>query len=123
MSRQKSQRELEQLQQNLEYQKGELKVFLADVVSPDISKNQNLEDRMLELENLVNTYGWVVILEHIQKKSHPDYETYIWTGKLDEIIAEMELKWANLLIIWNILKPSQIYKINEKLRKILKFVI
>lgn len=118
MSRQKSQRELEQLQQNLEYQKGELKVFLADVVSPDISKNQNLEDRMLELENLVNTYGWVVILEHIQKKSHPDYETYIWTGKLDEIIAEMELKWANLLIIWNILKPSQIYKINEKLRKI-----
>jgi hypothetical protein len=57
MSRQKSQRELEQLQQNLEYQKGELKVFLADVVSPDISKNQNLEDRMLELENLVNTYG------------------------------------------------------------------
>ncbi|MBB1565029.1 hypothetical protein HG430_003230 [Candidatus Gracilibacteria bacterium] len=67
MSRQKSQRELEQLQQNLEYQKGELKVFLADVVSPDISKNQNLEDRMLELENLVNTYGGVVILEHIQK--------------------------------------------------------
>jgi len=57
MSRQKSQRELEQLQQNLEYQKDELKVFLADVVSPDISKNQNLEDRMLELENLVNTYG------------------------------------------------------------------
>ena len=44
-------------EQNLEYQKGELKVFLADVVSPDISKNQNLEDRMLELENLVNTYG------------------------------------------------------------------
>ena len=30
----------------------------------------------------------------------------------------MQLKWANLLIIWNILKPSQIYKINEKLRKI-----
>lgn len=118
MWRQKSERELEQLQQNLEYGEENLKVFLADVVNPDNSKNENLEDRMLELENLVNTYGWIVILEHIQKKSHPDYDTYIWTWKLDEIIAEMELKWANLLIIWNILKPSQIYKINEKLRKI-----
>jgi hypothetical protein len=29
---------------------------LADVVSVDISKNENLEDRMIELENLVNTY-------------------------------------------------------------------
>lgn len=118
MWRNKSQRELEQIQQNLEYQKEELKVFLADVVSTDISQNENLEDRMIELENLVNTYWWIVILEHIQKKSCPDYETYIWSWKLDEIISEMELKWANLLIIWNILKPSQIYKINEKLRKI-----
>lgn len=118
MWRQKSERELEQLQQSLEYQNENLKVFLADVVSPDNSKNENLEDRMIELENLVNTYGGIVILEHIQKKSHPDYDTYIWAGKLDEIIAEMDLKWANLLIIWNILKPSQIYKINEKLKKI-----
>ena len=118
MSRKKSERELQQIQQNLEYQTWELKVFLADVVSVDISKNENLEDRMIELENLVNTYWWIVILEHIQKKAHPDYDTYIGWWKLDEIISEMQLKWANLLIIWNILKPSQIYKINEKLRKI-----
>ncbi|RKW23761.1 GTPase HflX [Candidatus Gracilibacteria bacterium] len=118
MSRKKSERELQQIQQNLEYQTGELKVFLADVVSVDISKNENLEDRMIELENLVNTYGGIVILEHIQKKAHPDYDTYIGGGKLDEIISEMQLKGANLLIIGNILKPSQIYKINEKLRKI-----
>lgn len=116
MARQKSQRELEQLQQNLEYLQSDLKVFLADVISP--KEKEDLKDRMIELENLVNTYWWVVILEHIQKKSHPDYDTYIWAWKLEEIMAEMELKWANLLILWNILKPSQIYKINEKLRKI-----
>lgn len=116
MVRQKSQRELEQLQQNLEYLQSDLKVFLADVISP--KEKEDLKDRMIELENLVNTYWWVVILEHIQKKSHPDYDTYIWAWKLEEIMAEMELKWANLLILWNILKPSQIYKINEKLRKI-----
>ena len=56
MSRKKSERELQQIQQNLEYQTWELKVFLADVVSVDISKNENLEDRMIELENLMNCY-------------------------------------------------------------------
>ncbi|PID83773.1 GTPase HflX, partial [Candidatus Gracilibacteria bacterium] len=73
---------------------------------------------MLETENLVNTYGGVVILEHIQKKQKPDYDTYIGAGKLDDIISEMELKGANLLILGNILKASQIYKVNEKLKKI-----
>ena len=110
MSRKKSERELQQIQQNLEYQTWELKVFLTDVVSVDISKNENLEDRMIELENLVNTYWWIVILEHIQKKAHPDYDTYIGWWKLDEIISEMQLKWANLLIIWNILKPTKFIK-------------
>ncbi|MBS9784440.1 GTPase HflX [Candidatus Gracilibacteria bacterium] len=118
MSRQKSQRELEQMQKNLEYHNGELRVFIADVVGPNAQERENLKDRMVELENLVNTYGGVVILEHIQKKSHPDYDTYIGGGKLEDIMHEMELKNANILIIGNILKPAQIYKINEKLRAI-----
>lgn len=118
MTRKQSERELEQLQKNLEYLGKNLKVFIADIVSPENYNNLDLEDIMLETENLVNTYWWVVILEHIQKKQKPDYYTYIWWWKLDEIITEMELKRANLLIIWNILKSSQIYKVNEKLKKI-----
>jgi len=83
-----------------------------------ISEEQEIKDRMLEVENLVNTYGWVVILEHIQKRWIPDYKTYIGSGKMDEMIDEMKLKDCNLLILWNILKPSQIYNINEKLKPI-----
>lgn len=115
----KNLRELEQIQQNLEYQNETLKVFIADVISYDDNKSkENLEDRMLELENLVNTFGWVVILKHIQKRWNPDYNTYIWCWKLEEIMKEMEESWANLLILWNILKPHQIYKVNEKLKTI-----
>ena len=73
---------------------------------------------MLELENLVNTYWGVVIVKHIQNKAVPDYNTFIWEGRLDDIIEEMEREHANVLILWNILKPNQIYKINEKLRPI-----
>ncbi len=117
-TRKQSKLELEQIQQNLEYSWKELRVFIADVVSPEEAKTLDLEDIMLETENLVTTYGWVVILEHIQKKTRPDFDTYIWWWRLEEIMAEMKLKWANLLILGNILKPKQIYNVNEKLKEI-----
>ncbi len=114
----KSLRELEQLQQNLEYQNGELRVFIADVLALENRNEEDMKARMKEVENLVNTYWWVVILQHIQKRGTPDYKNYIWGGKLDEIMQEMQEQNANLLILWNILKPIQIYNINEKLKTI-----
>ncbi len=114
----KSLRELEQEQQNLEYQKWVLKVFVTDVISSECCTRENMDDRMVELENLVMTYGGVLIVKHIQKRAQPDYNTYIGEWKLDEIIADMKESGANLLIFWNILKPHQIYKVNEKLKPI-----
>jgi len=121
MSRQridKSERELEQLQDKIEYAEWELKVFIADILPKDVVIRRTMEDRMVELENLVNTYWWVVIVKHIQNKSVPDYKTFIGEGRLDEIIEEMQREWANVLILWNILKSKQILTINEKLRPI-----
>jgi hypothetical protein len=60
MSRQridKSERELEELQDKIEYAEGELKVFIADILPKDVVIRKTMEDRMVELENLVNTYG------------------------------------------------------------------
>jgi len=116
MTRKKSDRELEQMQQILEYWDTELRVFIADILPADIEIRQQMEDRMIELENLVNTYGWVVIVKHIQNKSVPDYNTFIGEWRLDDIIEEMKEQDANVLILGNILKAQQIYKINEKLR-------
>lgn len=114
----KNLRELEQIQQNLEYQNENLKVFIADVLPFEIRGEKDMQDRLLEVENLVNTYGGVVILKHIQKRGVPDYGTYIGRGKLDEIIEQMEESGAKLLILGNILKPIQMYNINEKLKSI-----
>ncbi|MCD5380937.1 GTPase HflX [Candidatus Gracilibacteria bacterium] len=115
MARQKSDRELEQIQSNLEYSDAKLKVFLADILPKEVRQKQNMEDRMVELENLVNTYGGVVIVKHIQNKMVPDYDTFIGQGRLDEIKMEMERDGANLLIIGNALKPKQIHSLNEQL--------
>jgi len=113
-----SERDLEALQAKVWDGSEELKVFLADIVPPDIVEKNKMEDRMLELENLVTTFWWVVILEHIQKRSLPDYNTYIWAWKLDEIAHEMHIQGANLLVLWNILKPHQMFQLNERLKKI-----
>lgn len=94
-----------------------LRVYLADVVPLDFPI-EDMEDRILELENLVKTYHGLVIIKTIQKRSKPDYRTYLGSWKLEEIIIEMESMKADVLIVWNILKPHQIYNINEKVRNL-----
>lgn len=92
------------------------KVFLADIIESKIDEYES-KMRMLELENLVWTFWWFVIMQKIQKKQKPDYTSYVWKWKLDEIVQEMLAKESDLLILWNILKPRQLFHINEKLRE------
>ena len=101
----------------IEEEKPEYRIYLVDIVPRDIPTNV-LEDRMMELESLVNTLGGVVILHKYQKKDTPDLATYIGKGKLEEIIAEMERMDANVLLIGNMLKPRQVYLLGERLRPI-----
>ena len=97
--------------------KEKLKVIIADVVDPRIPK-EKMEYRMKELENLVSTYGGVVIVKKIQKRWRPDYKTFIWKWKLEEIKQIISTSGANVLILWNILKPFQVYNLNEELREL-----
>ncbi len=94
----------------------ELKVYVADI-APKTITNEILEDRMRELDNLVNTYWGFIIQKKFQKRDTPDLKTYVWKGKMEEIIEEMVRLECNLLIIWNILKPRQLFRINEQLRE------
>ena len=93
-----------------------IKTIIVDIAQPQ-TNIEELEHRMSELESLVSTYGGVTIVRKIQRKIVPDYRTFIGSGKLDEIIALGDELWAELLIIGNIMKPAQIWNINEILRK------
>ncbi len=55
-------------------------------------------------------------MKRVQKKVTPDYRTFIGSGKLDEIITLGEELGAELLIIGNIMKPAQVWNVNEYLR-------
>lgn len=93
-----------------------LKAILIDVVTPETSKTEAMK-RLAELENLVNTYGGIVVVKAIQKRGIPDYDTYIGKGKVEEIFQLAQEKEAQILVVNNILKPKQIFNLDEKLRK------
>lgn len=63
-----SERELEQIQSQIGKNGEELRVFIADIIPSECCQRDNMQDRLREMENLVTTYGGVVILEHIQKR-------------------------------------------------------
>ncbi|MFH1838996.1 MAG: GTPase HflX [Patescibacteria group bacterium] len=92
------------------------RAILIDIIPPQMRKPQ-AERRLFELESLVRTFGGIVVVKVVQKRSTPDYKTYIGRGKLEEIIETAKEKKANLLIINNLLKPKQMFAIEEILRK------
>ncbi|MCK9185940.1 GTPase HflX [Candidatus Gracilibacteria bacterium] len=93
-----------------------LKAILIDIITPDTTP-QEAQSRMEELENLTNTFGGVVVVKTMQKRGMPDYDTYIGKGKLDEVIELGKAKYADVIIVNNILKPRQSYSIEERLEK------
>lgn len=94
----------------------QLKTIIIDIAPPGL-REEELDHRMDELESLVSTYGGVTIVKRVQKKVTPDYRTFIGSGKLDEIMAIGDELGAELLIIGNIMKPAQVWNVNEHLRK------
>jgi GTP-binding protein HflX len=72
--------------------------------------------RLEELDSLVKTYGGVSVLKAYQKRSKPAYQTYVGTGKVDELFKELDGgDNIDLVIVNNILKPKQIYNLEEHL--------
>ena len=75
-------------------QQPELRVFLADIVDKQTPKDI-LDDRMRELENLVNTYWGVVVLQKYQKKDFPDHKTYVWKDDVTPEMGVINVVWRN----------------------------
>lgn len=93
-----------------------LKAILIDCIPPNMT-GEEADLRMTEAENLIKTYGGIVLMKTIQKKMIPNYETYIGKGKLEDILEENKTIQADILIINNELKPRQTYNVSEIIRK------
>ncbi len=96
-----------------------MRTILLDIApkDPRLLLDFSLEDRIAELKKLVSTYQGIVVLETLQKRDEPDYRTYVWKGKLDEILSLATELRADTIIIGNILKPRQIYAIIQEVER------
>lgn len=93
-----------------------LPVIIVDVVPKEISQIEAFA-RLEELENLVTTFGGLVVVKKVQRRGIPDYGTFVGKGKIEEIINDGKALGAKLVIVNNILKPGQVYRLGELLRK------
>ncbi len=67
------------------------------------------EERLVELERLVQTYGGITILKVIQKRGRPSAKTFLGTGKAQEVAQlQKELK-ATMVVINGFVKPNQFH--------------
>lgn len=94
-----------------------LKAILVDVIHPKTTQEEAL-NRLEEMESLVQTYGGIVVLKTIQQKTVPDYSTYVGKGKVNEIKEMVTMYEADVVIVNNIIKPRQIYALNESFREV-----
>lgn len=92
------------------------RAVIVDVVSLETSKEEEYK-RLDELESLVKTFGGIVVVKIIQKRGIPDYQTYIGSGKVEEIKEFVKENKIDLIIINNLLKTSQIYRLTETFEK------
>lgn len=92
------------------------RAILVDVIDPRLSK-RDADRRLLELESLTQTYGGIAVIKIIQKRGTPDYRLYIGSGKLDEVLAYAKQEKAELVILNNLLKPQQLYNVEDYCRR------
>lgn len=92
------------------------RAILIDVVPPSLTP-EKAKRRLDELASLTKTFGGVIVVAMLQKRALPDYRTYIGGGKVDELITIAQDNRVEVLIVNNLLKPKQLYEIEERFRK------
>jgi len=93
-----------------------LTCLIVDVIPKEESKKK-AEEELIELKNLTETVGGLVIKKIIQKRGRPSPKSYLGSGKAEEaaLIAK-DLK-IDVIICNTILKPNQLMNLQKTFDK------
>jgi len=91
------------------------RAFLVGVQIYDDPHLLSLEDSLQELEQLAETAGLIPVGYTAQKLSKPNQETYIGSGKVDEIMALIEELFVDVVVFDNELNPRNLRELENKL--------
>lgn len=81
----------------------------------DVESLLSLDDSLAELSLLGETAGLSVVGETSQRLDHPNMETYIGPGKVDELKALVEETLAEVVIFDNELSPRHLRELEKRL--------
>ncbi len=93
----------------------------AFLVGVDLRSDPSLltmEDSLAELTRLAETAGLEVVGETYQRMEHPNVETYVGSGKVEEIRALAEEMLADVIIFDNELSPRHLRELEQRLPKL-----
>ncbi len=88
------------------------KVILVDILSPKIRK-ADYASRLEELESLIVTYGDFDVISTYQSHHNTNQKTFIGSGKAEVLFKEALEKDVDSIIINNVMKPGQIWNLQE----------
>jgi len=89
-----------------------LRSLIVDIVDP-FTNAQVAEENLNELKSLVRTYGSIDMGHIIQHRMKPDKNTFIGSGKLQEIYQIVHDEKINIVVLNAIVKPTQLFHITK----------
>lgn len=89
--------------------------FLILQVIPKISKRSDVAKDIEETKQLITTFGGEIVKTVIQRRNHPDPNFYIGAGKVDEIIQFCDDEEIDVVVLNDIVKSSQLFRIEKEL--------
>ncbi len=85
-----------------------------------LKKGSSREEDILageELESLIDTLGGVIVGRIIQKLDRPARNTYIGTGKIEEVVAFLQGHEVDVVVLNAHVKPRQIHELTLAFQK------
>ena len=90
------------------------RVLVVGLMTADLSK-QEFEDGLAEVTRLVDTAGGEVLQVITQRRKHPDPQTVIGAGKVEEIAIAVQTLGASLAAFDQDLTPAQVRNLEREI--------
>lgn len=87
-------------------QKNVHRAILVNIIPKEANKEEEMKN-FGELTRLVETYGGVVIVKILQKRSRPSAKTFLGSGKVEEVKEIAKKLNTDLIIVNDFLKANQ----------------
>jgi len=88
--------------------------LLVQVITPRDQEIQ-IAAHLAETQQLVSTFGGIVVDKLVQRRQHPDPNMYIGPGKLEELTRQVKDLDINVVVINAEVRPSQLFRIEKTL--------